>query len=332
MSISYELETISCNVYYKEEERELPETVVIDGIKYILNYLCNLYDKKSTYFSLNPISYYMTNGNIKEKYKTGEKIVKYLNNVLGYNIGTASNCSKVFIKFKYDNLDFLPELTEFAKKQCYCPKSYFDDTRTRIRFYKICIVPKNFFNSELYDEYNFKNKDNFVYINYQYIKLIDEFIEIWNKKLEEKAQANVDKGSTKPPIMTETMNLYKVNYKGDSLFNNKNYLTKTSFNLMYSLNYNQRGEFYSNMSTKEIKEILDRYSPIYTVKKHKNITKEVKFIGIEKKDYIYCEVIPYIYYIDDTHYYVLESEYERVKKYKKEIKPKDESEDEWEAV
>ena len=315
MSVSYELETISCNVYYKEEKRELPETVVIEGKKYDLCRL-NIYSKKFNYLELNPISYYMPYENIKNRYETGEKIVQYLNNVLGYKIATVSNCSKVFIKFKYDNLDFVPELTELAKKECYCPK-WFDGLEIVIRFYKVCMVPRNFFNSALYDDYNFKNKNNFVYIDYQYIELIDKFIEIWNKKVEEKAQVNVDKGSTKPPTMTETMNLYKVNYKGDSLFNNKNYLTKTSFNLMYSLNYNQRGEFYSNMSTKEIKEILDRYSSIYSVKKHKNITKEVKFIGIEKKDYIYCHVIPYIYYINDTHYYVLESEYERVIKYKK---------------
>ena len=129
---------------------------------------------------------------------------------------------------------------------------------------------------------------------------------------------------TDSPTFTKIMNLYKVENMFNSLYkggfsNWDSYVTNSKFKYSHVLGLKENGEFYSDMDIAEIKKKLDEnFIYPYVLKKQKNVVKEVKFIGIKKEYYKdnYNKIKFYIYDEDRTYYYILDSHYKYVKKYK----------------
>lgn len=293
MALSYELVPIIQDIYVNNSDKKLPEYIEICDEKYKVKDNINIYEKDN-------LQYCFIDNKINMPIKS--YIFKKLKE-LGYDIISIQNSTTTYLKFKYDNFDFVPMLVEIAKKhkRCYIP-SY--ENKTDIRLYKI----DEWHNEEVIC-YNFDNKDKFVYIDYRYKNLIDELIETYNKPKQEEVET----------IITKEMRLFKleglpVYYFGDDNYDNI-ITAKRRLYIGRNFVWNKNYEFYSDMNDKELKkELIEWVSPEFILKCHKGATRQVKFRAINKKYYEYSKIKYHCFDEDKDNYYILNKYYDEVKK------------------
>lgn len=307
MVLSYESLPITQGIYVNKSDKKLPEYVEIYDEKYKVKDNINIYEKDN-------LQYCFINNKIKMP-----NLAIVLNKLreLGYNIFNIQSSSTVYLKFKYDNLDFVPMLVEIAKKykRCYIP-SY--ENKTDIRLYKI-----DEWNNELIIHYNFDNKDKFVYIDYRYKNLIDELIDICDRPKKEEVET----------IITKEMRLFKLEELSPGYFGTDNYdniiTAKRRLYIGRNFVWNKNYEFYSDMNNTELKkELIEWVGSKFILKCHKGATRQVKFRLINKEYYEYNKIKFYCFDEDKDNYYILDKYYDEVKK----LKNKENVNTNWETI
>jgi len=294
MSISYEFVGLTQNIYVNNSGKKLPSDVIVDGKAIKVRGNINIKEK-------DEIQYCFLDNNIN--FKQEKNILTKLKEI-GYDIINIRNSTTIYLKFKYDNLDFIPMLIKIANK--HRSLEYSNKSIGYIILYNYGEV----YGQSIY--YDFKNKDKFVYIDYRYKNLIDELIEEYNKP-EEKENITI----------TKEMRLFKLDKIDPKYCNNKstdNILTvKRRFyygrNPVWSNNF----EFYSDMTNEELKkELINWFGSEFSVKCKKDTIKSFTFKGIDKNYYEYNDIKYYCFDEDEKYYYILDKYYEKVKEFKKE--------------